>query len=816
MVSDMYLSMLRRDLKDQKALNAVLFIFMIVAAAAIVMSATLMYSMLVGEQITYEKCNTTDVICVIPTDMSDAEGLRQEIRETFESYDITRDIHMRQVVSIPDTNVIVYGDDGMKADIPRDSYTLTAMPQEFNIPYTLNGERFEVPNGCIAVSQMFAARTGLSVGETMRLVTQMGNVYEFTVSTIFRDPVEMAVDMFILSDRDCGMFYGECPMKCDYYEINLDVGDADYVDTIGPIGTDILLEYEDQGMVMNAAKIALMNDEGLMVIIIVVAVTIVALFVMAMIMTTIDFSLKSMVKREAKQIGMMKAIGVWSFSYKVLFIVKYIAFAIVCGLIGLPLGFMLTEKVYDSFVYNIIFPDKAHMIAIGAIAMLVNIGCVLIFSFVALRRMNKISVIDAIHGENRGERFRKLPGLSLARSRRMPVASYLAVSDIFRALKRYIYLILAYTLGIAAVLFMVQLKDTLLDVNYIQHYFQRSRIDFDVELGDSYRERLMQEAGSITGAYDIINRTFEENGIPARIILEEQCPADVYHDGEGQPALICWNDGDTSDIYYLPGGNAPVLYNEVAIPWYQAEQSGIKIGDIVTIEYDRFSEDHTYFSKVSEDFVVTGFIDFQGANTMRVIMGNEFDGAVVQPGDVYSAVIDVPAGEYEATLEKMQSLWSEDELKILNKDQVVDKFMEGYDLIFNMMIAVTASAAAVVLILLTCLYENIFIEEETADIALLKSMGFKRSVIRGWHLIRLMILGALSMVLALLVMRTFGNALAGFLYTSLCRTYEFILTPDPVSNYVIVPACVLAGLTVVVYLMTRLTDSIRIWKVRTE
>jgi hypothetical protein len=51
---------------------------------------------------------------------------------------------------------------------------------------------------------------------------------------------------------------------------------------------------------------------------------------MAMIMMTIDFSIKSMVKREAKQIGMMKAIGVWSFSYKLLYVVKYMAFCVVC------------------------------------------------------------------------------------------------------------------------------------------------------------------------------------------------------------------------------------------------------------------------------------------------------------------------------------------------------------------------------------------------------------------------------------------------------------------------------------------------------
>jgi predicted lysophospholipase L1 biosynthesis ABC-type transport system permease subunit len=114
------------------------------------------------------------------------------------------------------------------------------------------------------------------------------------------------------------------------------------------------------------------------------------------------------------------------------------------------------------------------------------------------------------------------------------------------------------------------------------------------------------------------------------------------------------------------------------------------------------------------------------------------------------------------------------------------------------------------------LYENIFIEEETADIALLKSMGFKQSVIRGWHLIRLTILGVLSMGLSILFTATIGNKFAETLFVSLLRNYSFKLTVDPIHNFVIVPLIVISGLVIAVYLMTRLTDSIRIWKVRTE
>ena len=816
MVSSMYLSMLKRDLKDQKGLNAVLFIFMIVASVAMVTGVTLLYSMLKGADLTYEKCNTSDIVALLPTSVSDPEGVRSKVYDEFDSEDITREIYTRQVVTIPDTSLIVYGTDGERVDATSESYVITSMPTKINIPYTLNGERFEVPNGCAAISQMTSRRMDLTIGDQIRLVTQMGNVYEFTICQIYVDPVETASDFIVLSDRDTEVFYGECPMKYDLFEVFLNVIDGDYVNTIQPIGENMLYRYKDYGLTMDASKVVLMSDEAMMVIVIIVAISLVAFFIMAMILMTIDFSIKSTVKRETKQIGMMKAIGVWSFSYKTLFVVKYAAFGVLCGLLGLPLGFLLTKKIYENFVYDILFPKFTEMVAIGAVAMAVNIFFVLLFCLIALRRMNNISVIDAIHGENRGERFARLPGLSLARSGKIGVAPFLAVSDILRALKRYIYLIIAYTLGIAAVLFMVQLKDSILDVSYIQHYFQRGRMDFNVVLSDSYRERLLQKTGSYDGLYDLINSTFEENGIPASIVLTQSSSVEVTFEGKTQTSYMTWQDADISGLYYLPGGNAPQLYNEVAVSYAQAEMSGIDIGDTITIDYYRFSEDHTSYNKVEEDFLVTGFIDYNGFSSMKIVMSPEFSGAVSSPDYIYSAVIDAPLSQHDEIRERIRSLWTEDQATVIDSDGVVDDFLPGYDLIFNMMIAVTAFAAAAVLLLLTVLYENIFIEEETADIALLKSMGFRSSVIRGWHIIRLMILGVSSLILAFLFNSVIGNKIAEILYTSLLRTHSFRLSFNLVHNLLIIPVCVMAGLAVVTYLMTKLTENIKIWKVRTE
>lgn len=813
----MYLNIFKRDLKDQKGLNAVLFVFMIAAAVAMVTGITLIYSLFAGQDRTYEMCNNTDFVGVMPQDMSDKEGFRQEFIDQYMSYDCATEVYLREVVSLNDTCIQVFDENGERVDAPFRHYVVTAMPSEFNIPYTLKGERFEVPNGCVAISQNTSTRMSLNVGDKMALVTQMGNAYEFTVCEVYRNPATGAEDFLILSDRDTETFYAECPMKYDLVEGNADPGDGDYVNVLSQMGNDLYRIYHEKGLDLNGGKVALITNEGLLSIVISVAISVVAFFIMAMVMTTIDFSLKSAIKREERQIGMMKAIGVWSFSYKILFIVKYIIFALIGGVIALPVGFFLSEKIYDNFVYHIIFPETSHLILMSLTAVIINISCVVLFSIFSLRRMNKITVIDAIHGENRGERFSKIKGLSIARSKKMPVPFFLAVSDILRGLKRYIYLILAYVLGIAAVLFIVQIKDTLLSQYYATHYFQQGKMDFSFELEDDYRAKLMDQTGSYLGVIDVINKTFEENGIPAKIEMSEVSGGVVAFEGSSQTANLFWNQVDNSEIEYLPGGNPPKLYNEVAVSWYRANDMGIDIGDTITLTYYRYSDDHTTISEVSEDFIVTAFIDMQGSNAFGCLMGDEFYGGVCNAyTDTYSAVIDAPESEKAEVMKRMREVFPEDQITFYFGHEVWEDMLTGYNEILDLMIVVASVAAGSVLILLTALYENIFIDEETADIALLKSMGFRNKTVRFWHLIRLLLLVGVSVIGALLFVKTIGNVIAEKIYIAVGRTYEFVLQTDILHNFVIVPAVAVIGLGIVIYLVTGLTENIRIWKVRNE
>ena len=811
----MYFRMLKRDLKDKPVLNIVTFIFMVAAVMFMVIGSTLLYSLFGGAEKTYEKCNSSDVYCIMDQDVADEKGLIESFTKDLEEKQIITDYVYDETVTLGFAAIDLIGENIVDDVHYSSKMIIMDIPDKYDIPIDLNNNYFEVPDGCVAVSQTLSNRFGIREGEKVRLTTQMGNTYEFVVSTIYMNPSVTQIDHMYLSDHDKELFYSECPLKRDVYSCKAAPGISDYITTLRDSCTDLILKYEDYRADGYASHVLFITNDGLFAIIVSTCMLVVAVAVMVMTMITIDFSLKSAIKREEREIGMMKAIGVWSLSYKTLFIVKYFFFAIIGGVIGLSLGFWLSKLLFNKFVMHIMYPDAMMMTVIGAAASLATMILIVLFSFFALRRMNKISVIDAIHGENRGERFSSLPGLTLNNKKRLSVPLFLAVSDILRGFKRYILLILAYIIGICIVLFVVRLSDTIMSTDYAHSYFQQGRLDFLLTIEDSYYEKLYGGAGSFKGVIAAINNDLKENGIPAVITVKNKGNGIMRYEGGETVCQLCWQDSPSTEIAYIEG-NAPKLRNEVAIGYYSANEKNISIGDTITLEYDKYADDHTTFHKANEEFIVTALVDQFGANTPTLYMGDDFEGSLVVDGDFFSCKINAPRAQHDEIIDKMQSLYPDGDITFLRNEEIMPHFLVGYKQMFSLIILIVSLICAVVLALLTALYENIFIDEETADIALLKSMGFGTGVIRAWHFLRLMLLAVFSLVLSYVFMVTGGNFLISRLFSGIMKCSGFTFKVLPVNNFVIIPFVVITGLALVIYLMTSITNNIRIWKVRSE
>ncbi len=821
----MYFRMLKRDLKDKVTLNIVLCIFMMVAATLIVVSTGFVYTFLGGIDRTYEKCNTSDFIFLTDKSLSMEEEQNRIITDLLRSDPQVNDIDVSERVYLSTSRLEFDGIDKRSVtNLYNHSFMMSPVSSGQNIPYDLNNELFTLESGCIALPEVMAHNAGTHIGDKVKLTTDMGNIYEFTVSHIFKDPSSSMINKILFADEDLEALKDEFTKSMYLYEVTL-VTPFSSVGELQNWGWDLYEElnrYSEEGIItgkvyeITTGKSNTFMDDAMMALIVSIFMCLMGIATIILIFMCISFTLHATVKREEKEIGTMKAIGVDSLSYKMLFIVKYIAFAIIGGFVGLVAGIPLGEVFVSRFVVNTLSPDRGVIILLGLAGSFIFILLMIAFSLISLRRMKKISVMDAIHGENRGERFSRMPGVSLNRSKRISAPTFLAVQDIVRKMKRYIFLVISYAIGIAIVLLVFQVKRTVVSDEYRKTYWYRAESDVMIRPEDDLRNSLLSRVGSEKNLYLYYEEYYNENGIPLDIQIMDVADAYLIDGDERTVSAICFGDFDISRLVVKEGGHTPELPNEVAVSHFLEESRGVELGDVITVEYKVYMEDGFSIETVRHDFVVTAYVESLGGARNPLFFTCIRDEDIVPTNfDIFNEEIVCDETEYDAYIEKMRAV--NEDILIWDRDQVLD-----YDLgntfgrLLDFLALSIGIILAVTLFSMSFLYQQIFIEEEASDIAMLKSMGFDKHSIRKWHFMRFIILIIISVVLALLIAMTFNKVVFEAIGCATLGVANFDIASPPLAATILLPAGLVLIVSLVMTASFSAMDQIRIWRIRNE
>ncbi|MBR5419689.1 MAG: FtsX-like permease family protein [Lachnospiraceae bacterium] len=818
----MYWRMLKRDLKDKVGLNIVLCIFMIISATLLVMSTGFIYTLVAGIDKTYEKCNTSDVIFTVPTSLSDKEGQRKTIEELLRSDPIIDEISVNERVLLPTARIEFDGVDKRSVtSLYSNEFLISPISRGQNIPYDKNDELFTLKDGCVAISQGMAYHSKTQPGDRIRLTTDMGNIYEFTVSHIYKDPSSVSLYKILFSDADYEQLMKEYFGPTDFYEIKLSSG-FDSIRELRNWGRELetaLISLGPEGKIQGSVgniytgKTNTQSNAALISLIIGIFMVIMGISLILLIFMSIRFSLRATIKREEREIGMMKAIGVDSLSYKSLFIVKYIAFAAMGGLTGSIVGTALCRFLIRSFINNTLNPDSSTLVLLGAGVSLIFILLMLAFSFIALRRMRKISVMDTIHGENRGERFKKLPGVFLHKSRLMSVPFFMALSDILGRLKRYRYLIISYMMGMVVFLMVVQLKATIISDDFRRTYWCSGEREVMIRPEEELRDRLIDQEGSYRNVFSYYEKYYGEQGIPLDYQITDMQNAALVLDGNKVAATLYFGDYELNKMKFIKGSRAPELPNEVAISHNFKRNRGIQLGDTITLEYKVYEDDGFSTKTVQRDFIVTAY-----AETMQlysVYMTRNGDDIVSTDWDIFSIDIGGDESEYRDYVEKMRAV--NEDITVWDFDQVLEFDLGSqFGPVLDLLMVTTGIIIAISTLAMTFLYQEIFIEEETSDIAMLKSLGVGKGSIRGWHYQRMLLLAAMATLLATLISLSLSKWLFDRIGIAVLNVGSFTLASPPLTVMILLPLTIVLLITLVLALSFKNMDQIRIWRIRNE
>ncbi|MBR6158507.1 MAG: FtsX-like permease family protein [Lachnospiraceae bacterium] len=821
----MYLRMLKKDLKDKVGLNIVLCLFMVIAATLLVMSTGFIYTFFAGIEKTYEKCNTSDVVFTVQKSISDEEGQRAKIAEVLAKYPEVGEILISERVVAETARLEFEGVDRRTVtNLYESEFVISPVSREQNIPYDRNDRLFELEDGCVAVPEFVASNAKTKIGSKLQITTDLGNTYELTVAYIYKDPSSNFLTKILFSDHDYAQLMQEFHQKSDLYEIKLNKkfsglwGLRDWgihiVRELEALGTEHVIDGNVTNVVLGKTNTA--SNKAMISAIISVFMVLMGISLIILIAMSIRFSLLATIKREEKEIGTMKAIGVDSLAYKTLFIVKYIAFAVIGGVAGTILGIPLARFMITNFIINTLSPEIGVFILLGLATSLIFVGIMAACTFAALRKMRKISVMDTIHGENRGERFKKLPGVYLHRSRKTSVPLFMALQDITGRIKRYLYLVISYTVGIALLFMVVQLKETVVNDSFRRTYWHMADREVFIRPDDNLHRKLIEQEGSYENVFYYYERYYNEHGIPLNIQILDMQEADLCMPEEDVAVYLYFGDADLSKLTIVKGGKTPELPNEVAVPHYLKNTRGIHLGDTITLEYKVYEEDGFTIDTVRKDYLVTAYIEDAVINSSPNIFMAQPDGDMVcDDWSLFNEGIDCADEEYAGYIEQMRAV--NEDILIWDFDQLLQFDLGNeFGTILDLLTVMVAIIMAVTLFAQTFLYQQIFIEEETGDIAMLKSIGVDRKSVRGWHFDRIMLLVVTATVFAVLAAYTVNVLVFGKVGEMLLGVAEFQVAYPTVPALIVIPLGLAALIFVSLLISLKPMDSIQIWRVRNE
>lgn len=806
--------MIKKDLKETKGLNIIILLFMVMVSTLAATSALLLFVNTRGVQVSQSRTNGANGYAVYIPYENEMGREPTEMLESLRSYNKEVKLAWQEFIPIQPSNVDFKGK--VVRDITTDShqYTIITRPREMDLVYDEKDRPFYVENGHISIPRQFARATGVKVGDSFFITTQMGNVYEFKVSVIHKDPTKEWHYRFIVSDEDYKVLVKDSPFRKDFIYLQSEEfkGYQDYGNLYSiydHIHYKFPRTFEHVQGIWGDGHVA--SNNYIVSMLVSVFLMIAAVFMFVIIALTLNFSIRSAIKKEERELGIMKALGTDSFSFRWLFAAKYVACSAVGGAAGIFLGVAVGQYLMDNFFYNISYTLSAVDYIPSAVAVLATIALVLLFIISSLRRIDKISVMDVITGENRSEKIGRVR-FHLNRRKKTDVPFFLALSDIFTKFRRYILLMVAFIAGSLVVMIGIQIHDSMISTDFLHKYYTHGDLDFNITITDKFAKEMSNDTFNDLIMEKNINEALKKEGIPASVDLVRTSNCALVTDDKTM--LLYMNSGiDVSRIHIMDGGQIPLLENELLIDKNTAKIYGFEIGDTVKIEYDKYTPDRLRPHKTVDEFIITGYIDRLTAfNTAEVIMSEAFDDAVMEGYSFEGGRIDAPESEKPEYLAKIIALFPENATEAIHASS---DFLAMYDLLLSFVRDSMIVIVMGVLVFLTVMYQTIFLKDEEHETALLKSCGFDDPAVKRWQFCRMMVLFGVSQAVAAVLMPTIITKAAAFIIGRLTGLQSWTFTRG-FGNSVLWLVFITGVIAIVDMIVLKGVEKTEVWRIRNE
>ena len=789
--AEMYLQILKKDLKRKRAMNVILLVFIILASMFMSSGVSNIITVTTALDSYFEMADVPDYFA-----MSENKSSNKDICETLENASAIDEFRIEEFISMSQSNITRVGEPLNASNLSQK--LVLQSDRDMGINYFLDDESVlkSVPKGEIYTTRFIEKNMGLKVGD--KITVEIEDVSrEFTFAGSFRDAVcgteLMGIKRFIVNGEDFDEYMSNETIKNMYGGKFLYIHTADLDKTLSQIA-DISdsFTFASDADILDQAYIFNMIIMGL-----ILAVSLILIIIsFAVLRFTIAFTLSE----EFREIGVMKAIGIRNIKIRGLYLTKYFAISDIGAALGLILSYPFGKMLINYSSESIII-DSGNNGFINAVCAVLTAAVILLFCLGCTGRVSKMSPIDAVRNGQTGERFRKKSVMSLGKSR-LGTTAFLAANDIVSSPKRYAVIILTFFLCMSLLIILSNATASLKNGKLLK-YFGMTDCHAVTDIGDEAMKFMTEDGHEQVKTYlEDMEQTLAENNMPAECMTEYYIYSMIGHGEYESKAAILQGTGTTMDMYEYLEGTPPQNSDEIAVTTILAKKLGAEIGDTVTVSYP---------SGETTEFIITALYQSMVNQGISVRAHTDCDinyiAASGSPGTQIKFTDDPDDKEVLSRIEKIKELYPKFSSVKTAGETVKDNTGVGdaIDAVKKMSAVLTVILAA----LITVLMERSFIAKEQAEIALMKAIGMRNAKIYGQHTLRFFISAAAAVLIAELLGMPLTKLCFDPIFGSMGLEMGVEYTQTPMEIYAVFPVIVLTATAVSAFLTSLYTRKIK-------
>lgn len=765
----MFFEILKRDLKRKKTMNFIIFIFVIMSVTFVCSSVTNLSGTFNSLDKYFADAGVGDFIA-----LERAQGAEKSAEEIARELPYVYEIKSEEVLYNVEGIKVKSGEIIKAAEI----VIISSFDRRINKFYysDKNLEITEIPKGGVYLRKSALEILNSDVGDTLT-VTIDGIEKEFKILGVLKDAFFggslMDTPRFLISEQDFSAFLkGE---NIDQYLGSIDYFYTDNTDDLRKELSECTnIAFMDTKGTMKITYLMEMVVAG-MLMIVSICLIIIALFIL-------KFTISFTISEEFREIGIMKAIGIPSAGIRMLYLVKYLALALLGAVIGFICSFPFSNLLMEKTKETIVISDEGSMM-LSVVSAIVVVVVVMFFGFRSTRLIKKYTPVDAIRNGSTGERYKKKGFLKLSKSGSRP-APFMAFNDILSGLKRFMVMIITFSIGILLVMIVLNCISTLKSEKLVRWF---GVTEADVYLSSTknitdYHNENGKEL--LQDELENIRILLQENGMPAKVGAEVLFNYALKKgDRKANSMAFLGVNTDTNDYDNYVEGSAPQNPKEIALHYMLSENLNAAIGDTVTVTDP----------DGPREYIVSGTFETMTNRGEGVRFHQDDDRNYLYMNGIWGIQIkfsDNPSDkEKTSRIEQMKDLLLDYE--IYTPSGFTDKTIHSAAYLDDTRWLVLL-VVILINILVAVLMEKSFLTKERGEIACLKALGFRDSSIVFWQTLRVFIVMLISTVIAIALNNPVCQISVGGIFKGM-GAKKIIFDPNVLESYVIYPAIIIAA-----------------------